>query len=243
VAEGTRASARRVLLVATLVALAAGAAAQPPPSDPAAAVVSDRDARREALAGVLAQPEFQRSAAAALMDQLRQEIARRLLDLWARLGGSRLGSRSAATAFAWFVGLLALAALTWWLVQSLARASARHALGLAPPAARRRTARAWARDAVAAYRAGEAREAARCAYRAALARLEEEGEWRQDEARTPREYLRILPPGHRRHPALADLTARFERAWYGTDAGSPDDTRAMLARLEELGCLASGHAS
>jgi hypothetical protein len=243
VADGTLAAARRSLLALVLLALAAVAGAQAPPGDSPASIVPDHEARRDVLVRVLAQPEFQRSGAVVLMEQVRQEIARRLLDLWDRLGGSRLGSRSAATAFAWVVGLLALAALTWWLVQSLARASDRQALRLAPPPARQRTARAWARAAMAAYRAGETREAARCAYRAALARLEEEGEWRQDETRTPREYLRILPSGHRRRPALADLTSRFERTWYGTEAGSPDDARAMLARLEEMGCLASGHAS
>jgi hypothetical protein len=223
-----------------LLTLAATAAAQPPAGP--GAVPPDREERRQVLARVLSQPEFQRSAATVFLDRLRGTVTRRVLELWDRLVGTRFGPRGPATAFAWVVGLLALATMTWWLVRSLSRGSSESSLGLAPPPARRRSSRAWARDAVRAERAGDAREAARCAYRAALARLEEDGEWRQDDARTPREYLRLLPATHRRHPALADLTTRFERAWYGTDAGSPDHTRAMLTRLEELGCLASGSA-
>jgi hypothetical protein len=243
VAETAR-IARRLLLPLVLLALGAVAVGQAPLVDAQSTVTEDRAARREVLTSVLAQPEFQHSAATVLMDRLRQVITRRLAELWDRLGGPGVGSRSAATAFAWVVGLLGLAALTWWLVKSLAEGSAGHVLGLSPPAAtRRRSSRAWAREALLAHRAGDPREAARCAYRATLARLEEDGEWRQDAARTPREYLRLLPAAHRHQPAVADLTARFERAWYGADAGSPADTRAMLARLEELGCLASGHAS
>jgi hypothetical protein len=207
-----------------------------------AAVSSDRDAQRETLARVLDQPEFQRGATAVLMERLRERVSGWVRDLRQRLGGSGDGSRRVATAFAWIVGLLALTALTWSLVRTLRNSSPGHRLGLAPPRSHRRSSRAWARDALAAHQDGDPREAARCAYHAAIALLEEEGALRQDDARTPREYLQLLASAHRRRASLTDLTARFERAWYGRDAGSPDDTRAMLARLQELGCLAPEHA-
>jgi hypothetical protein len=242
VADLARAVGRGLLVPLACLWFSAAVAAQAPPAGPPPGGPAGHDAPRDVLARVLAQPEFHPSTAATLMERLRARATRWLADLWTRLGGSRLGSRDAATTFAWIVGLLALAALTWWLVQSLTRASGRHALGLPPPPRRRRSSRAWTQDAVAAYDAGAMREAARCAYRAALARLEEEGAWRQDDARTPREYLRLLPPAHRRRATVADLTSRFERTWYDSAAGSSDDTRAMLARLEELGCLASGRA-
>jgi hypothetical protein len=46
--------------------------------------------------------------------------------------------------------------------------------------------------ALAAARGGEARDAVRAAFNAALLRLEEEGVWRADESRTPREHLQLL---------------------------------------------------
>jgi hypothetical protein len=238
-ADPARAAGRGLLVL--LACLSLGAVQAPPAGSPPPPTTPG-DSPRDVLSRVLAQPEFHPSQATLLMERLRERATHWLADLWTRLGGSRFGSRDAATTFAWVIGLLALAALTWWFVQSLRRASERHALGLPPPARRRRSSRAWTQDALAAYDAGAMRESARCAYRAALARLEEEGAWRQDDARTPREYVRMLPSSHRRRAAVADMTSRFERAWYDTGRGSPDDARAMLAQLEELGCLASGRA-
>ena len=81
------------------------------------------------------------------------------------------------------------------------------------------------------------REAVRCAYRAAVASLEEEGAWRADDTRTPREHLRLLPSGHRRRAIFADVAGRFEGVWFGGRTPTSDDARMVLSRLEELGCL------
>jgi hypothetical protein len=98
-------------------------------------------------------------------------------------------------------------------------------------------------EAVALARAGHVRDAARVAYRAAVRRLEEEGALRADEARTPREYLRLLPSPHRRRPALAALTATFERIWYGSSAAGPDEGDRIVALLQDLECLSRDHAN
>lgn len=229
---------RGILLAALLSATAVPSAQTPASAPPAGAP----DVRRAALERVLERPEFQRTAGAIIADTLRERLSAWFVRLWDRFGLGRFGTERAATGLAWVLALLALAALTWWLVQSLMRAAGGQRLGIPAPRARQRSARAWARAALEAAAAGDEREVARCAYRAAVARLEEEGAWRQDETRTPREYLRALPVDHRRRPLAADVTARFERAWYGA-AGSPEDTKALLARLEELGCLASARAT
>jgi hypothetical protein len=96
------------------------------------------------------------------------------------------------------------------------------------------SAREWARRAASV---DDVREAVRCAYRAATGRLEEEGVWRVDDARTPREYLRLLPADHRRRGPLADVAGRFEEIWYGARPATPDDRRTVLGRLRELECL------
>jgi hypothetical protein len=161
-----------------------------------------------------------------------------LSNLLDRLGASGFGTARAARILSWIVGLAALLVSSAWLITSLRRATGRRSLGLAPPLARRRSARSWAAEALEALASGRDRDAARCAYRAALAQLEEEGAWRQDESRTPREYLGLLPASHRRRPILAEVTARFERAWYGAAPGVAADARALIARLKDMGCLA-----
>lgn len=248
------AAALLVLLVAGAVSLAAPlpavrqAADTPAGSSPAGAAspVGVQPGRmqtaRAALDEVLAQREFQRSAAAVWAEGLRQRLARWMTDIMERWGARPGGRGTAARVLAWIVGIGALIALAVWLVRSLVTAAQPGGTGFAPPASRRRSARSWARDALAAHRDGAEREAARCAYHAALAQLEEYGAWRRDDSRTPREYLRLLPHAHRYRSVLADITSRFERVWYGSAQPSPDDSRAVLSRLKELGCLPSDQA-
>lgn len=219
----------------------------PPPAAESPAVQSPSPAdrmptAREALTGVLARPEFQRSAAAVWADQVRRRLTRWMADILERLGAQRTGRRDVAKVLAWVVGLGALAALAWWFVRSLVGASQQGSLGFEPARSRRRSARSWARDALAAHRDGDEREAVRCAYRAAVAQIEEYGTWRADESRTPREYLQLLPPAHRHRSVLTDITSRFELAWYGSARPTSDDSRALLTRLKELGCLPSDQA-
>ena len=79
--------------------------------------------------------------------------------------------------------------------------------------------------------------AIRIAAVAAVVGLEEEGAWRHDEARTPREHVRLLPAAHARRTPFADVARQFEEVWFGAKVPTVDDTRAMLSRLKELGCL------
>jgi hypothetical protein len=196
--------------------------------------VPDPAVARTALTGVLARPDFRRMAQQSAMSSLRQRISQWLLRIWDRLGGKALGRRGTALVFAWIAALLALGVLTAWLVQLIMRPDRHGRLALTAPSARRRSARAWARDAM---QAADPREAARCAYRAAVCRFEEDGAWRPDDTRTPREYLRLLSPDHRGRGLLADVTRRFEEIWYGAREATEDDRQSLLARLRELGCL------
>jgi hypothetical protein len=195
---------------------------------------TDVERSRQVAAAVLARKEFQRSASDTVFAQLRRRITEWLISMWDRFGGSRLGTRQATTVVAWVSAIAALLALSWWLVSSLLRTSDRGGLSLTAPVARRRSARAWARQAAAAP---DAREVVRCAYRAAVVSLEEEGAWRADEARTPREHLRLLPTAHRRRPIFADVARRFEEVWFGAKTPTAEDAQSVLSRLRELGCL------
>lgn len=166
--------------------------------------------------------------------RLRQRISQGLLRFWERLGGARLGSRGTAIVFAWIAVLVALSVLATWLVRLMVRPDRGRRFALSTPPSGTRSARAWAHDARAA---ADPREAARCAYRATVRGLEEEGAWRVDDTRTPREYLKLLPAQHRRRTLVADVTRRFEEIWFGAREATEDDRRAVLARLRELGCL------
>jgi hypothetical protein len=141
---------------------------------------------------------------------------------------------------AWTISVLALIALTVWLVGALTRRSLAASLELGRAPIKRPPAREWALRALAAARSGDMREAVRCAYHAALSRLEEQGIWQVDESRTPREYLRLLRADDPRRTIVTDLTRQFEQVWYGGRAAGAEATAQLTAHLEHLGCL-RGH--
>ena len=194
----------------------------------------DIERSRQAASAVLARKEFQGHDSDNVIARLLRRVAEWLTSVWDRLGGNRVDTRKATSILAWVVAGAALIALSWWLVASLRRTSDRGGLSLSAPAARRRSARAWARQAAATE---DPRELVRCAYRAAVVSLEEEGAWRHDEARTPREHVRLLPAAHARRTPFADVARRFEDVWFAAKAPTTDDTQALLSRLKELGCL------
>lgn len=192
-------------------------------------------ALRDTLTGVLARPEFARAARRSWTTELRERLAEWLRELWSRLGGDRLNSRSVAQGLAWLAVIVALAAIGW-VMKSRAggeRAALHIGVGEIPPL----PSRDWALRAVAAAAAGDSREAVRCAYRAAVRRIEEQGGWRTDEARTPREYGALFRPDDGRATVFRTIALQFERAWYGRRQLSQDDLHIVTHSLERLGCL------
>ena len=103
--------------------------------------------------------------------------------------------------------------------------------------------REWVAEALTAGRRGDYRNAIRCAYWAAVLRLEELGRWTPSRTRTPREYLRMLPADHFQRSPLADLTQRFELTWYGYAVATARDFDRVTEQLEKLGCLAPSAAT
>lgn len=96
--------------------------------------------------------------------------------------------------------------------------------------------RTWLAEAQASAQQGLWRDGIHLAYWAAISFLEEQGAWRPDRARTPREYLRLLGTRKPEYPALSVLTRKFEVVWYGHRDATDADFRETVGHLEKLGC-------
>jgi len=138
-----------------------------------------------------------------------------------------------------------------WVVRILSRMARTEALRVNGAFLPGRNWREWGQEALAAARAGDYRTALHSAYWAGVYRLADSGAWRLDQARTPREYLRLLknPPGRHadissavsgaesgRVSALAALTRSMESAWYGYIPATQQDFESAIDQLETLGC-------
>jgi hypothetical protein len=206
-------------------------------ASPLARFGAPRPHLRGALADVLAAPEFrgrQRYAGLlAFVDRVKRWLRSWLPD--ARPGTAAVVSylRYATWAIA-AVAFVLLAWLTWRVLRGASRDTA------ARPRPVRGAdlvdARTWAARARAAAAAGDAREAVRCAYHAVLHRLDEDGAWTIAEARTPREYMRLLPAADRRQPAVSFVARLFEGAWYGGAQPAIADAQTAVRHLKDLGC-------
>jgi len=195
---------------------------------------------RHALERILARSEFQQSAASRWREQLQRSVGAWIEDLWTRLGGGPGAGRRLGIALAWIASLGALAALAFWMIRTIAQRKPGPSLDLGEAGARRPRARELALRALSNARAGNVKEAVRTGYIAALVRLEEQGAWRVDDARTPREYLPLLRHTDDRRAVMLDLTRRFEQVWYGNRPAGQDEAARVTAHLEELGCLRPG---
>jgi hypothetical protein len=192
---------------------------------------------REALGEVLASPEFSgRHGDDALM-RMWDDIRRWVRSWFPSMQNTGRAVGPAVKWFSWLVAAAAFVLLAGLVWRMLARSTREARVRMRPGTARERLdARGWAERARAALAAGEAREALRCAYQAVLHRLDEEGAWTIADARTPREYVRLLPPADRRHAAVSMVARAFERVWYGGAQPALVDAEAAVGRLGELGC-------
>jgi Domain of unknown function (DUF4129) len=92
----------------------------------------------------------------------------------------------------------------------------------------------WAELARAEAARQDWRGAVHCLYWATIVMMEGRKLWRQNWARTPREYVLLLEPGSRMQQALWRLTQLFERIWYGLRPAAESDYASALVLFEEL---------
>jgi hypothetical protein len=215
-------------LVVRLSAMKASAQALETTEPPA------NDAARRSLDEILKHREYRGVTAPSPFRSWLEQATNWVADkLAVALGGVGQHPRL-STSLVWLLAVAVALFLVTWLVRSVLRTSVDNRLRLEGPFVSET--RECARQALACADREDYREAIRLAYWEAIARLEEYGLWQMEHARTPREYLRLLPSDHAQRPPLTALTQRFERTWYGGSRVSAEDFRCALVELGELGC-------
>ena len=195
----------------------------------------DESQQRALATRILNRSEFSSVHGPTWSDRLKQ----RLIQLLIRLFGRAITSSMISNIGKYFVyGLMATAflALTYWVFKSI-RSSTKVETILPeslPVSARAWT--VWLAEAREAALRGNWGDAIHLAYWAGISMLESQGLWRPDSARTPREYLRLLPATNEHRSTLTVLTRRFELVWYGGQSADESAYAATLADLEKLGC-------
>jgi hypothetical protein len=127
--------------------------------------------------------------------------------------------------------------LAWWYARQVRQQRLLHASSNSGPNPSAASAVDWQKrlgEAEALAAEGEWRGAVHYIYWAAISRLESAGNWPADRARTPREYLELLPSSHAKRPGLAKLTRSFERIWYGQRPAQEADYHSARSLLEGL---------
>jgi hypothetical protein len=196
----------------------------------------DSATERSVLNGILARREFSQVRGPNWMDRLRQRAVEIIVRMLERLFGSS-AFPTVTRIVVWVLVGAAVAVLAVMAFRLIRRGARWDSVVPSMAPVKFKDSRAWLAEARAAAERGDWREAIHRAYWAAISFLELQGLWRPDRARTPREYLRLLPASSPHHPALAALTRRFEVVWYGYQAAGEEFFRQSMADLENLGCL------
>jgi hypothetical protein len=183
---------------------------------------------------ILARREFAGLHGPTWFDRLKQRATELLLRLLSRIFGSSSFPVVAATVVYALVALALLVSATW-IYRTLRRTAVAPVVpDVVPVSAREWT--AWLTDARRAADGADWRGAIHLAYWAGISYLESLRLWPPDRARTPREYLRLLPPDSQYRTPLSALTSAFEPVWYGRRPATAEEFSRTLADLEHLGC-------
>ncbi len=195
----------------------------------------DRSSVHADVERILSAREFAGVHGPTWFDRLRASAVALLINLLRNLfGSSSIPTLTGIVVYA----IVALAGAL--VVALLLRTWRRDPLAVTPAGAPDwPTPRSWQQaldDAHAAALAGRWRDAVHAAYWCGIVFLETQGAWRPDPARTPREYVRLLPDGQPSRAALGALTRQMERVWYAALPAAADDFDRAIASLEQLGC-------
>ena len=195
----------------------------------------DSSSRRSLLNHILVAPEFQAVHGPTWWDRMKQQVQNWLVNLLLRLFSSSAIPTISNIVVYGLIGLAVLA-LAYWMYRTI-RDNARMEVlfeGTLPVSSKEWS--IWMAEAHAAAEAGNGRDAVHLAYWCGISFLEAQRWWPPDRARTPREYLRLLPSSSEHVPTLRALTRTFEVVWYGMQPADAQAFSNTIAQLEKLGC-------
>ncbi len=198
---------------------------------------SDVSSAHRQLDQILSQHEFKKVREPSAKDALLAKIYRWLSRVLRKLA---FGGGATFDVMRLFIYLLVGAAvllLAVWTIRRLRRPNddlpQREIIPFSPSA---RSWRAWLADARSFAQQQDWRNAIHMAYWAGISYLEENGAWKPNRARTPREYLRLVGARASQYPVLSALTRKLELVWYGYGMAQESDFQEALGQLEKLGC-------
>lgn len=205
---------------------------------------SASEGARSKLDAILARAEYKHERKESWYGRIRNRIEDILSEALGRIFGKIGGEKSLGYALLWIGVAGAAILIAYWVFRNWFRSAKAAELALGMVSTPSLSWQEWIFAAREAAGRGDYRMAVHCAYWAGIARLQDVGALAPDRAQTPREYLhaltksKLVPPEGiaARNQALNDLTARFEKTWYGYHAATDADFRDSLARLEALGC-------
>jgi hypothetical protein len=138
--------------------------------------------------------------------------------------------------FVWVMIAIACSVMAVWLYRASRERLLDRPREILPFLPSARNWRLWLAEAREKAGASQWRDAIRLGFWAAVSRLESDGVWRPDKARTPREYLNAIPASSENKSPFAAVTRTFEAAWYGGRPASAGDFDQFMSELEKLGC-------
>ena len=192
-------------------------------------------AARERLNRIMSAREFGRLRGPTELELLWERISDWLDKKLSKLFPSESDLDQFGQVLVWIViGIVSAILATWLYRRSRERLMdrPREVMPFVPSA---RSWRAWMAEAREKASLGQWRDAIHLGFWAAVARLESDGLWPPDKARTPREYLNAIPVSDTRS-SFAAVTKTFESIWYGGRPAAARDFESFTAELEKLGC-------
>jgi len=197
--------------------------------------VPDASSSRAALDQILARSEFHQVHGPTWLDRLKFKVAEWIFRLLTRFFGSS-SAPVVGRIFVWTLVSIAVLVLAFFIYRNMKQNARLETIMPEVLAVSAKQWSVWMAEAQAAAAKGLWRDAIHLAYWAGISSLEERGSWRPDQARTPREYLRLIPATSEHRPALSTLTHQLEVTWYGHQQPGPETFAETITHLENLGC-------
>jgi len=193
---------------------------------------------RQELLKILARREFAAAAPPNAWERLRQSIYAWIGRMLEKIFQYAAQHPTGSQVVFWVVLVCSVVGLGLWLL----RLFQTETVPIRPPvtAGIQAEVRRWQEWLAAAQKAsaqGDHREAIRCAYWAAVMRLQQKGSLPVELTNTPRERLRFMNLPAYREP-LTGLTTALERFWYAKQPVGPEDVRESFRNMEAVECKA-----